>query len=55
MSLARARARGLRLTAIAGPLLLASACVADGHPLGSNGTVEIVIMVDGPLYATEIE
>ncbi len=56
MSVARplARARATSLAAIAGPMLLASACVADGHPLGSNGSVEIVIMVDGPLYATDL-
>jgi hypothetical protein len=29
------------------------ACVADGHPLGSDGTVAIEVVVDGPLFATD--
>jgi hypothetical protein len=31
----------------------APACVADGHPLGSDGTVSIQVVVDGPLFATD--
>ncbi|NUP05029.1 MAG: hypothetical protein HOW73_03095 [Polyangiaceae bacterium] len=29
-------------------------CVADGHPLGTNGAVEVVVSVDGPLFATDL-
>jgi hypothetical protein len=28
-------------------------CVADGHPLGSDGTVAIEVVVAGPLFATD--
>lgn len=29
-------------------------CVADGHPLGNDGKVEIAVVVDGPLFATDL-
>ncbi len=29
------------------------ACVSDGHPLGTDGRVEVRVSVDGPLFATD--
>lgn len=29
-------------------------CIADGHPLGGNGKVEIVVSEAGPLFATDL-
>ncbi len=29
-------------------------CVADGHPLGKDGAVDVQVVVDGPLFATDL-
>lgn len=34
--------------------LASSACVANGHPLGGDGNVEVQLVVDGPLFATDL-
>lgn len=53
----RRAARGAALlcaSAVAAGLGAGGGCVADGHPLGNDGRVEIAVVVDGPLFATDL-
>lgn len=34
-------------------LVVGSGCVSDGHPLGTDGKVEVRVSTDGPLFATD--